>query len=583
MGGMRIVMARSGVSGVVFAIMLCVFLWYRGDLGAIDGPGGARLLPPTAAFASVDVAAAPLTSRAMGVLPAVTPPSAPPVAAFAADHVIAKPWRAPQGAGNIAQSAAGAIQAAERVGAISSSSGGAFRIELSGDYAVAWFSQRGAPVAWDDTISCAGGPPDRDRLAISASYAVACAIETLRASGQFEYVERDYIVRPAQSATTPPPVSDPLYAYQWSLGAQGDRGDAAPGAAGFSDFWVGQDQQGSTDVVVAVIDTGVDTAHPELRRSPNLLPGLDVVSSRDLSNDGDGRDRDARDPGEICPIEGLSSAPYHGTQVAGLIGAASANDRQGVTGAAWRVAVAPIRAAGACGGHMSDLADAIRWASGAEWIVVRGRRRPETLSNPNPAQIINISLGARTALGCPRTLQAAIDDARDAGAVVVAAAGNDAGDAAQYAPAACEGVLTVAASDVSGRLAPYSNAGADVDIMAPGGDVAQDFNADGQPDGILVITRARDCADPLTGEYVADCDYAFASGTSFAAAHVSAALAMLSAEYPAADAADLAGLVTNVARTPRTVADCPRACGSGLLNMGRAVRVRGDGGARSGG
>src|SRR5205085_297503 len=88
--------------------------------------------------------------------------------------------------------------------------------------------------------------------------------------------------------------------------------------------------------------------------------------------------------------------------------------------------------------------------------------------NPNPAKVINLSLGGFGA--CAQSIQDAVNDAMAHGAVVIAAAGNSSDDADSFAPANCSGVITVGAHNRAGERTSYSNFGKRVDISAPAGD-----------------------------------------------------------------------------------------------------------------
>jgi len=255
-------------------------------------------------------------------------------------------------------------------------------------------------------------------------------------------------------------------------------------------------------VVVAVIDTGVRYDHPDLEGA--LLTGAEGAYDF-AENDRDPTDRGGRGP-----------AGSHGTHVTGIV-AAQANG-VGVVGVAWPapVKILPLRVIGESGyGSFADVADAIRYAAG-----LPVERNGAVLENPNPAQIINLSLGSPTP---SRTLCEAVAAATRAGALVVAAAGNTYGERnLRFYPAACPGTLAVAATDFGGWRPPavawYSVRNPQVAIAAPGGDLAQDAGGDGYPDGVLSTTWNYDEDKPSYGFYM---------GTSQAAPQVAAAAALL--------------------------------------------------------
>ncbi|MEL6828366.1 MAG: S8 family serine peptidase, partial [Pseudomonadota bacterium] len=191
--------------------------------------------------------------------------------------------------------------------------------------------------------------------------AMECVIQDLRNSGEFEYVEKDWfyehqmIRRPSfddQPITITP--NDPLFDLQWHYKSQGSESRQSAGGAGFVDFWTDQDNQGSSEVVVAVIDTGLQMSHPDIIASTNVVAGWDMVSDLDVANDGDGRDGDANDPGDRCPERNVFADTFHGTHVAGIVGAGATDNADGVAGGAWNVKIVPVRALGKCGGKLSD-------------------------------------------------------------------------------------------------------------------------------------------------------------------------------------------------------------------------------------
>ncbi len=216
--------------------------------------------------------------------------------------------------------------------------------------------------------------------------------------------------------------------------------------------------------VVAVVDTGVDATHPDLRG--NVLPGIDLVDPGTSAADPNG----------------------HGTHVAGVV-AAVAGNRRGVVGLAPRAAVLPVRVLEADGSGYSDVI--------ANGIIRAADRRP---------QVVNLSLG----LGVDDpAIRRAVAYAQRRGVLVVAAAGNSACPLllrpTEY-PAAYSGVVGVGSVDRSLAASSFTSCGSWVDVAAPGGDVWS-----------TVPTRNRlGCASA----------YCSLSGTSMAAPHVAAAAAL---------------------------------------------------------
>jgi len=375
------------------------------------------------------------------------------------------------------------------------------------------------------------------------------AIDELRKDPNVEYAEPNYIAWPSGAP------SDREFAGQWSLLPNGTEGATAPGGIGVTKAW--EVTKGSTSIVVAVIDTGLVGGHPDLTGGTNVLPGYDMIADPKTAKDGDGRDKDPSDPGDGTAADdclaGDPATPdtWHGSHVAGIIGAGATDNVEGIAGINWAVKVLPIRVLGWCGGKTTDIADAVRWAAGLPV--------PKAPRNRNPARVINLSLDI--AVPCSKTpsLRRAIADAVAKGALVVAAAGNYARDASEDSPASCEseGLLTVAASERRGHLAlGYSNFGMTVEILAPGGDLARDDDRNGVRDGILSLVQG---------------GYRLSEGTSMAAPHVSGVAALLLARNPNATSVQLRERITRTA-LPRSAEQCPRPCGAGLLDAGAALR-----------
>lgn len=367
------------------------------------------------------------------------------------------------------------------------------------------------------------------------------AVKSLKARPDVEYAQPNYIF---QITATP---NDSGYPKQWHYFDNGSGAGQAPGGINLPTAW--ETNKGSATVVVAVIDTGILPNHEDISGSPNLVNGYDMISDPSIGNDGDGRDATATDPGDaIAANECYPGSPaqpnsWHGTHVAGTIGVGKTNNSLGVAGINWNVKVQPVRVLGKCGGTMVDINDAIRWAAGLPV--------PGVPNNPTPAKVINMSLGGASPCSASPATQAAINDALAKGTTVVVAAGNESSDAAGFLPASCNGVITVAASDRRGYLATrYSNFGARVDIMAPGGDVRQDSDNDGNPDGVLSMV---------------DGGYAYYNGTSMAAPHTAGVVALLLAEDGTRTPDQIRSLLKARAMA-RTATQCPKPCGAGLLN-----------------
>lgn len=365
----------------------------------------------------------------------------------------------------------------------------------------------------------------------------AALAERVQAQPEIEYAEPDYRLR-SQLAPT-----DPLYAQQWAY-------RDAVGAARFETAW--NVTTGRSDVVIAVADTGY-RPHPDL--VGNLLPGYDFLSDPFVANDGDGRDADALDPGDWVTAEEsqrcdgtdrwIGDSSWHGTHVAGTIGAA-VNNEIGGAGGVWQVRILPVRVLGKCGGPVSDVVDGMRWAAGLPV--------PGVPDNPHPAKIVNVSLG--TSEPCSKAVQAAIDDVLAHGTSVVAAAGNDYGEVGE--PASCRGAIAVAAIDAKGDKPASSNSGRRIDLGAPGVGIVSTYNA-----GLTV-----------PGENV----YRSKDGTSMAAPHVSAAVALMLSIDATLTPAAIRDKLKASARSYPDESNCAKhtgtaLCGTGMLDAAAAVEA----------
>lgn len=186
---------------------------------------------------------------------------------------------------------------------------------------------------------------------------------------------------------------------------------------------------GSEDVIVAVVDTGVDLQHPDFRGK--LVEGYNVLTGDNQADDDNG----------------------HGTHVAGII-AAKTNNNAGIAGISWNSKIMPVKGIGADGtGSAFDIATGIKWAA------------------DNGASVINLSVGNYSP---SQVLQDAVSYAYERDVVLVAASGNDNTEQPSY-PAAYPEVLAVGAVDYRGERAEFSNFGDYVDVVAPGVDIPSTF------------------------------------------------------------------------------------------------------------
>ena len=253
--------------------------------------------------------------------------------------------------------------------------------------------------------------------------------------------------------------------------------------------------QGSPDVLVAVLDTGVDYNHPDL-------------ADRIWKNSGEGDLEDGIDNdnnGYIDDIFGYCTAspgdpakPYdpmddnidrHGTRVAGII-AASTNNSLGIAGVDWNCKILPVKVLAADGyGTSESLINGIYYAM------------------DQGADIINMSLGSSSYSAVERD---AIWEAYNSGIILIAASGNNYGLIAY--PAAYMPVISVGAADKNDQACSFSNYGSRLDIMAP---------------GKYILSSGMDSS------------YQFGEGTSFAAPIVSGVAALLLAQNPALDLTEI--------------------------------------------
>ena len=292
---------------------------------------------------------------------------------------------------------------------------------------------------------------------------------------------------------------------------------------------------GAAAQTIGIVDGGVARAHEELAQQLRVHPafplgGYDFISEALISGDGDGRDNDPTDTTANCG---------HGTHVAGTIAAETSFGGGrlgvGVAGGASSSKLLIARALNSFGSD-ADAIDAMLWLAG---VAVNG-----VAINPNPVRMINMSFGGGGA--CGGAYQDAFDALRARGVLPVVAAGNSAADVSSSAPANCRGALAVAAADIYGKLASFSNFGAGIAVTAP---------------GVNILSTS----GPVSGACTK-------SGTSMAAPHVTAATALLQAARPALSVNQTHLAIRAGARAFPSAGRCPAVgCGAGLLDAGGSL------------
>jgi subtilisin family serine protease len=303
------------------------------------------------------------------------------------------------------------------------------------------------------------------QIKVPASIGTEQAIYLLSLNPNVEYAEPNYIIHALE--TIP---NDQHFSKLWGLRNSGQSGGTADADIDASNAW--DIHTGSTSIVVAVIDTGVDYNHPDLQTNIWNNPGETGGGKENngVDDDGNGYVDDWRgwnfsatpgnnnpmDDNWYDPVQGTIE-PYHGTHVAGIIGA-KGNNSIGVAGVCWNIKLMPLKCFDYAG--YGDSATAIRCIDYA---------------TSNGAHVSNNSYGYYT--GDPlynQSFEGAIERARASGRIFVASASNENNnnDITPVYPASCDldNVISVLATDHNDSKSTYSNFGwYSVDVGAPGG------------------------------------------------------------------------------------------------------------------
>ncbi len=396
--------------------------------------------------------------------------------------------------------------------------------------------------------------------------------QVLRSHPDVEYAEPDRRYTAEATASDPlyvgalytiTPVNSPAYSFraqQWHLNDPVG-GINAPAAWDIS--------TGNPNLNIAVVDSG-KTIHPDL--NGRFAGGFDFIGTDGAAstflkaNDGNGRDNNADDPGDWinatdilnpvfskCKVE---RSAWHGTAIAGIIGATANNNLYG-TGINWNSRLVPIRVLGKCGSYTSDVLDAVTYAAGIDV--------PGVPTNQYPAKVINLSLGGPGA--CAQFEQSVYDAVSARGVVVIGSAGNTNIDVSGHSPAgSCRNIIAVAATGQKGQRASYSNFGSNITISAPGGVFEDAITPQG---GLLHLTN-NGTTSPTSD------DFAWGTGTSFAAPVVSGVVSLMLSINPNLTPAQVTNILQTTARrfplVPTNMIQCNTGiCGAGIVDAKAAV------------
>jgi thermitase len=348
-------------------------------------------------------------------------------------------------------------------------------------------------------------------LQISKHFTVEQMVYALNQNPDVEFAEPNFIARVAE---TP---NDAFYKYQYALHNTGQEIGISGSPSGKSGAdikataaW--DETKGTADDIIAIIDSGVDFDHPEIKNKV-------IGRGRDLVNN----DFDATDD------------LGHGTFVAG-IAAADTNNSEGVAGVAWNCKILPVKVMNKEGeGDYGWLVEGLIWAA------------------DNGADVINLSLGGSDA---SESLRQALKYAHDKGIVIAAATGND-GSSVLYPAAYDEYCLAVAATDYNDARTSWSNFGPEVDVAAPGerilGPVPTWYWASqGDPESV---------------------PYAFGAGTSASTPHVAGLAALLKSSKPWLTADEIMDIIRFTAEDVNSAENKGKddLIGYGRINMEKAL------------
>lgn len=327
---------------------------------------------------------------------------------------------------------------------------------------------------------------------------------------------------------------DPLYAtWQWNMRLS--KMDKA---------WA--TSTGLASMPIAVMDTGLLTQHPDLKDRVSAW-SYDFISDKDSAGDGDGPDADPQEPPEYDVV-----TLFHGTYVAGVLGATT-NNKVGVAGGTWQGKILGIRVIGKKGMTSWDRIQAWRYLAGlsnSSNTILPVAERPRVLNMSWTVDNLTQAEGD------------ALDALHAAGTIMVAAMGNDGQkDSILRYPAAHDKVIAVGAVDQASKVTAYSNGGSYIDLVAPGGVGSGITSA-------VISTWAR---KPTVGSGYEYGYYSF-EGTSLATPLVCSAIALMDTQHPGIELPAIRRIIQEGCTDLGTVG-WDKEHGHGLLDAEEFVRL----------
>src|SRR3989338_9139149 len=336
------------------------------------------------------------------------------------------------------------------------------------------FNGLGSEIVEGEMLAKFKGDKKARILSLPAGRLVGDAVREYRSLKNVQFAEPNYIAR---ALLTP---NDPYFVYQWHLD------NPVHGGINSKTAW---NTSSGSGAIVAIVDTGIAYENytapngKKYYKAPDLSGTCFVAGYDYIENDTHPNDNNS-----------------HGTHVAGTV-AQSTNNSSGVAGVAYSSFLMPVKVLDRNGsGSYAQVADRIRFAA------------------DNGAHVINLSLGGSAS---SQTLEDAVAYAYNKGVTIVAASGNDGSSAVSYPAAYDDYVIAVGATRYDETRAGYSNYGASLDIVAPGGDTSVDQNSDGYVDGVLQNTFNPNTKN--TGSF----GYWFFQGTSMATPHAAGVAALV--------------------------------------------------------